>query len=109
MVIDIDFIPSEGFSEYLTEPSIYAVLQQQAAQRRVWALVSLELHTDLIPLPRERRAVAACLGNRSVVVAEAYLNPAAHEPVNIHDWLDAEQVCACSCSISRWGVFARSC
>ena len=60
------------------------------SQRHVWALVSLELHADFIPRPRTRSAVAELLVNGSVVVAEAYLNPAAHEPVDIQRWLVAE-------------------
>jgi len=92
MVVDADFAPSEGFHEFLTsDPVIYAsLLHHASASRRVWALVSLELHAGHLPIPSTRAEVAALLPNRSVVVAEAYLNPAAHEPVDIDHWLRAD-------------------
>ena len=58
----------------------------------VWALVSLELHEGYLPLPKKRGEVAAGLANASIVVAEAYLNPAAHMPVGIDEWLRREEV-----------------
>ena len=35
----------------------------------------------------------AGLTNSSIVVAEAYLNPAAHMPVGIEEWLLQDEVC----------------
>ena len=93
MVIDIDFIPSEGFWEYLVAEDMFDRLTHSAINhRRVWALVSLELHETYLALPRDKRAVETCLQNASVVVAEAYLNPAAHAPVQVPDWLNTSEV-----------------
>jgi len=88
MVIDIDFVPSRHFWQYLTDNSRYAALITSAHESlHVWALVSLELHEGYLPLPETQEEVARGLTNASVVVAEAYLNPAAHMPVGIQEWL----------------------
>ena len=95
MTIDIDFVPSDGFWQFLTEPVLYSHMEKAAsADLRVWAMVSLELHETYLDLPSVKSAVAECLSNRSVVVAETYLNPAAHAPVQIDDWLTRTEVCA---------------
>ena len=94
MVIDIDFVPSENFWEYLSDESRYSLLVERAETlRHVWALVSLELHEgDYMPLPTTRKQVAAGLATSSLVVAEAYLNPAAHMPVGIQEWLQQDGI-----------------
>ena len=94
MVIDIDFVPSENFWEYLSDESRYSLLVERAETlRHVWALVSLELHEgDYMPLPTTRKQVAAGLATSSLVVAEAYLNPAAHMPVGIQEWLQQDDI-----------------
>ena len=93
MVIDIDFVPSQHFWEYLTEESRHRELVRRATEElHVWALVSLELHEGHLPLPINREQVAAGLGNSSIVVAEAYLNPAAHMPVGIQEWLRQDDI-----------------
>ena len=92
MVIDIDFIPSSNFWEYCVTASTFSHLTTQSLQGRVWALVSLELHETYLSLPRDKSAVRDCLTNKSVVVAEAYLNPAAHAPVQVQEWLSSDQV-----------------
>ena len=63
-----------------------------AKDKRVWALVSLELHESFTPSPQDKASLAECLKNNSVVVAEAYLNPAAHAPVQVHEWLATNEV-----------------
>jgi hypothetical protein len=96
MVVDIDFIPSANFWEYCVSADIFNHLALYSANKRVWALVSLELHEDYLQLPRDRTTLSDCLKNKSVVVAEAYLNPAAHAPVQVEDWLSTEEVRSCS-------------
>lgn len=93
MVIDIDFVPSHHFWTYLTDETRYAhILSRAQQQLHVWALVSLELHQNFVPLPMTLPEVAAALENKSVVVAEAYLNPAAHMPVGVEAWLQKQDI-----------------
>jgi hypothetical protein len=93
MVIDIDFIPSANFWEFCVEANMFNHLSHASAnEKRVWALVSLELHESFTPSPKDKASLAECLKNNSVVVAEAYLNPAAHAPVQVHEWLATNEV-----------------
>jgi hypothetical protein len=59
------------------------VLESQSMQPRARA----PAHGD-----RARPQVGACLANRSVVVAEAYINPGAHSPVDVQAWLLRDEV-----------------
>ncbi|KAJ1489072.1 hypothetical protein T484DRAFT_1781460 [Baffinella frigidus] len=60
MVIDMDFIPSERFFEYLALPEVWGEVRREAVEdKHVWALVSLELHAGYLALPADKHQEAA--------------------------------------------------